>query len=128
PGYDHELDNGKLLNALAHAALLDVEAAAQAEMRRMRRQEDLPAAHKAILAELTERASNAERSLAEARQTIEVMRSAHVNERSKRRHYQALVEGSAVPLPQNGTVTEPEPEEPVEDPSDELPKGVRKRN
>ena len=95
-----------MLDALAHAALLDVQTALERKMERLKRAVDLPPTHAAIVGELTTRAENAERALADARLQVETMRAGHVAERQKRRHYQALVEGSVT----NGGVPEAAPD------------------
>lgn len=110
---DEALHDGRLLNALAHAATLDVRRAAELEMAKMRRHEDLPPAAADTDAKLRERLESTERELREAKLTIESVRESHMAEKTQRRHLQSVLRGDAAID--------------ADEETSKLPKGIRRR-
>lgn len=123
PGEDQdELTGDKLLNALCHAAMLDMQTAHATELSRVRSGPEAAPTQKAILDAETQRADHAERQWRQSVIERDSVTRDYIRERDERRQLQTIL--------RNGGVLPAESDEepaPVEPKRERIPAGVRKR-
>jgi len=120
---DDKLTGDKLLTALAHGAVLDIQAAHVRELRQVRKTPDAAPSQEALLSYERERADTADAARRELERENSNLRARVLEERAKRREFQAIVRGE-FPLEDEPNGDSNAAQEPKRQ---QLPSGVRQR-
>lgn len=119
-GHKGEANGDKLLNALAHAAVLDMQRTHYRTLERAKKNTEAAPSPSAMVDFERDRADGAERVIRELEEQLAAQRQAHIAEKARRRELQAALSTGGLPVGQQ----EADGDSTVERPA-KLPRGIR---